>query len=193
MVSVIIRLDSIRRHYAGGPPGFFQTIPNRSLCCDLELARVGFMSLEAASEYVADLVEHGLQYHLGDVNSDASVPKRPFSDIVVVDQHKGPLAPCDWIVLGHMAFPQENYTAITCTLSPAARAAAGLRTTQRQAERLVVPEGWTVAEAKAIGFVDDQEWDVRYDCIDADDMMDSFQDKQNGQVVFTVPRKARIH
>ena len=119
MVSVIVRRDSIQYYYEGGEPAFFRAIPNRSMCRDLELVRVGFMTLDAASEYVAELVENGLQYHAGDDNSDVCVPKRAFSDIVVVDQLHGPLTACEWIVFDHVTLPQDNYTVMACCLSEA--------------------------------------------------------------------------
>lgn len=193
MISVIVRRDSLRRYYLGGERAFFLAIPNRSMCRDPELVRVGFMTLDAASEYVAELVENGLQYHLGDANSDTSEPKRAFSDIVVVDQRQGPLTPCEWLVLGHITLLQDNYTVLTCSLSEAARVSAGLRTTREQAARLRAPEGWTVEEAKAIGVADDREWKERYELISTDAMMEAYLDKITGQVIYTVARNRRDH
>lgn len=193
MVSVIVRRDSIKNYYEGGEPAFYRAIPNRSMCRDFELVRVGFMTLDAASEYVAELVENGLQYHAGDDNSDVCVPKRPHGDIVVVDQLHGPLTACEWIVFDHVTLPQDNFTVLACYLSEAARAASGLRTTKEQAARLRIPDGWTVEEAKALGVGDDQEWERRYGLVHADAVMEAYLDKTTGQVIYMVPRNRRDH
>ena len=42
-ISVIVRCDAIERAYETGWDGFLEDVPNRTLCADPELARVGFM------------------------------------------------------------------------------------------------------------------------------------------------------
>jgi hypothetical protein len=41
---VVIRVDSIQRQFAGGWPEFKRSVPDRTLCCDNEIAPVGFMT-----------------------------------------------------------------------------------------------------------------------------------------------------
>lgn len=87
--SVLVRVDAIHRRLPGGWPAFRALVPNRTLCADAELARVGFMGEDEAMGFADKLEKLGLK-HLWEGRA---------IDMVVVDQVRGPLAPCDWLAL----------------------------------------------------------------------------------------------
>lgn len=86
MISVIIRAESVVAHYPGGRDAFQQACPNRTLCTDGELFRVGFMSPHDTGRYIEGLEQHGLVY----LKDGRAV------DLVVVGQFEGLAVPCDW-------------------------------------------------------------------------------------------------
>ncbi len=43
-ISVIVRVHAIRSRYPGGWAAFLNAVPNRTLACDNEIARIGFMA-----------------------------------------------------------------------------------------------------------------------------------------------------
>lgn len=85
-ISVIIRMDSIHRLYPGGWEGFRNAVPNKTLCADPKLARVGFMSPIDVKSFIKGLEKYGLVY------LDSGTCK----DLVVADQQRGFSMPCDW-------------------------------------------------------------------------------------------------
>ncbi len=89
-ISVIARCEAIAQKHAGGMNAFRGELPNPSICSDGQLARVGFMSPDAARAYVEQLENRGLEY----------APAAAAIDIVVVDQRTGLRAPCDWVAFG---------------------------------------------------------------------------------------------
>jgi hypothetical protein len=78
-ISVIIRIQSIRDKYPGGWEDFVRKVPNRTLCNDDELARVGFMSPNDCESFVQSLNSAGLVYLKDDT----------CQDIAVADQQRG--------------------------------------------------------------------------------------------------------
>ena len=75
-ISVIVWRDAIDKQFQGGWREFENVVPNRSLCADDELARVGFMSPPEVETFVRSLEKSGLTF----VRNGQAV------DIVVVDQ-----------------------------------------------------------------------------------------------------------
>jgi len=59
-ISVVVRASAILSKYAGGWPAFEALVPNRTLCADGELARVGFMVPEDARAFAERLAQGGL-------------------------------------------------------------------------------------------------------------------------------------
>jgi hypothetical protein len=78
-ISVVVRVDTIGDRYPGGWLAFEKDVPNQTLCCDNELARVGFMNPKDCRSFVDRLEAVGI-IHLKNGNSQ---------DVVVVDQCKG--------------------------------------------------------------------------------------------------------
>ncbi len=97
-ISVIMRADAIRDRYPSGWPGFEKNVPNETLCCDNELARVGFMNPNDCESFVDGLGRVGIVY-LNDGNSQ---------DIVVADQMQGFTTPCDWAEFGRIEMKPDQ-------------------------------------------------------------------------------------
>jgi hypothetical protein len=91
-ISVVVRMEAIREKVPGGWIAFKDLIPNRTLCADDELARIGFMTPNDVKGFVSALEALGLKYR----NEESAL------DLVVVDQMRGPLVPCKWIEFGQV-------------------------------------------------------------------------------------------
>lgn len=119
-ISVVVRADAIHRRFRGGWDEFYQGVTNKTLCADSELARVGFMTPADVEAYVKDLERNGLRY----------LRWGKAKDIVVVDQIRGPAAPCSWVEFGHIIRGDD----------PKKRIAA-CRLKGSLIERIVMPDG----------------------------------------------------
>ena len=96
-ISVILKASSITSKFPGGWQGFKEAVPNNTLCADSEVVRVGFMSPEDVESFVRKMEEYGFSYqHEGEAE-----------DLVVVDQIKGPMVPCDWIEFGKVDWQDD--------------------------------------------------------------------------------------
>lgn len=130
-ISVVIRASALDR-FPGGWIAFKATVPNRTLCADSELIRVGFMHPADVESYVRELEQLGLRYLV-----DGAA-----QDIVVVDQLHGFAVPCEWAEAGHVE------------VSPGRRVAA-CRLKDSDVPQLVTPDGWTweTSLSASFGFV----------------------------------------
>lgn len=125
-ISVVVRTDAVLAKFSGGWEAFKAQVPNRTLCADKELARVGFLEPADMAEFVAALERGGL-VHVADGQA---------VDFVVADQRQGLSAPCAWANFGHMHFGGDPAKRI------AACRFAGSTNTQ-----LVAPPGWTYEDS----------------------------------------------
>ena len=96
--SVIVRRDSIEKHFIGGWKAFLRNIPNATSCYEEELVRVGFMDPGSVRHYVDQLEQSGLIF----LENDKAV------DIVVCDQFDGPTTACDWIEFGKLPIDDKR-------------------------------------------------------------------------------------
>lgn len=135
-ISVVVRSDRLVGEFPGGWAAFKSHVPNSTLCADEELVRVGFMHPGDAEAYVAFLKSAGLRYLL---NYQAT-------DLVVVDQMRGFMAPCDWACFGHVHLNGD----------PAKRVSACMLKGSSQ-KRIIMPEGWIYEQSlsASYGFVAD--------------------------------------
>jgi hypothetical protein len=85
--SVVVDAASIIDKYPGGWENFKMNVPNRTLCNDGDLVRLGFMHPEDAEDFLQSHVSLGFIYLF---NSEAQ-------DVVIVHQITGPTVPCCWI------------------------------------------------------------------------------------------------
>ena len=86
-ISVVVRRDRIEALYPGGWQAFVADCPNRTLCADEKLARVGFMGSADGDRFVRKLENMGFVYQL-----DGHAV-----DLAVVDQLARLITPCDWL------------------------------------------------------------------------------------------------
>jgi hypothetical protein len=90
--SIIVRCDAVHERYSGGWEQFVDEVPNRTLCTDGEIARVGFMSPSDAQAYINHLVCCCLRFC-----ENETAP-----EIAAVFQLTGLKVPCDWLEYGRM-------------------------------------------------------------------------------------------
>jgi len=86
-LSVIVKVADLELRYPGGFVGFGQDVPNKTLCTDGELARVGFMSPADLEGFVRHLQRRGMHFRRNG----------RVADVAVVDQLRGLTVPCDWL------------------------------------------------------------------------------------------------
>ena len=118
-ISVVVRAHRALQAF-GSFEDFKRVISNATLVADNELMRVGFMAPDDVRAFVDLLGGFGLQY----------IVDGKAQDLVVVDQMRGPAAPCHWLEFGHIE------------MSGCKVAAARLR--GGSSKQLFTPEGWTV-------------------------------------------------
>lgn len=129
-MSLIVRLDAINEQYVGGLEAFIAGVHSATVCMDGELLRVGFLSLSEADANIHRLEAGGLQYLEG------GAPR----DMILVDQLRGPSAPCDWLEVGEMQIgPGQSVMAA--------------RLVDSEIGTLFTPEGWRYehSHSKALG------------------------------------------
>ena len=90
--SIIVRCDAIHERYSGGWEKFIADVPNRTLCSDGEIARIGFMAPADAKAYSTYLEHCGLRF---DENGTAG-------DLAAAFQQSGLKIPCDWLEFGRI-------------------------------------------------------------------------------------------
>ncbi len=92
-ISIVIRAKSLAVGFSNWQ-SFLDWVPNKTLCCDGELARIGFMSPSDVSSSVSNLEHRGIRY----------LVDRQSLDIAVVDQLHGLCCSCDWLEVGTMPY-----------------------------------------------------------------------------------------
>jgi Tetratricopeptide repeat len=126
-ISVIVRRNAVDVRFAGGISAFLRTFPNRAVCNDAELFRVGFMDSTDADAYVASLKSSGLVF----LRDNATV------DLAVVIQQKGPTVASPW--LEYKNVETDGMKLSICWL-------AG-----NEPKTIAVPEGWTRERSLSAG------------------------------------------
>jgi hypothetical protein len=89
-ISVVARVNVIKSKYPGGWERFRTDAPNKTLCSDNELARLGFMTPSDVTDHIKKLETIGFTY----LDGENAI------DLVVIDQMSGPLKPCSWVEYG---------------------------------------------------------------------------------------------
>lgn len=163
-ISVVIRRDAIESKYPGGWDAFVSAVPNRTLCTDASLARVGFMQPSDVERFVSDLGQHDIQYI-----QDGSA-----RDLVVVDQQRGPLASCSWLEFEHVTIG-----------SPSERIAAA-RMSGDSVHKVITPEGWQFNDSLShtFGFVPVGQEDKSLRFLRHQDGIDVYFNNVTGKEVF---------
>jgi hypothetical protein len=123
-VTVVVPIASLHARFPGGLSAFEQQAPNATYRSDGIVAGISFMVLADAWVFVRTLVRHGFV--------DPSATRS--SDVAVVEQQDGFLAPCDWL----------NMDLTTCNLpdgSPFPAVIAWMGATRPTT--FAAPDGWS--------------------------------------------------
>ena len=164
-ISVVIKGTAVVERYPGGWEAFEADPPNPTLCADGELVRVGFMSPHDVEAFVNSLAIHGIKYQ-----EDGKAV-----DVVVADQQRGLLFPCDWAECGQMSFGGDNDKMIM-----------GCRLTGSKIQELVTPDGWNYdssLSAKFV-FVETGRESERLEFLRSGNDLDVYRDLETGKEVF---------
>ncbi len=133
-INVVSLRSSVEAKYPGGLPAFERDCPNQTYCADDNLVRVGFMAPADVEGFVRVLASMGLVHMHGG----------KCVDLVVVDEHRGPTTPCDWIDGGR---------------HPDGYSAAWLRDTIPG--WFATPKGWKIGQSKQLKFFDPKDAESR--------------------------------
>jgi len=90
-ISVIVRVETLKTKYPGGPVRYWLDCPNQTFCTDRILTRVGFMAACDVKVWIDRLQELGFT---------AVDENNAFVDFAVIDQQDGPTRDCDWLLWG---------------------------------------------------------------------------------------------
>jgi hypothetical protein len=164
-ISVVLLTDAIRAAYARDWTRFVAEVPNATLCVDGELARVGFMVPDAVRNYVQQLEKRGLRYLENGVARD----------MVVVDQQRGLMAPCDWIEFGHVNMEGDRHKRV-----------AACQRKGSDNKQVVCPEGWTFEQSlsSTFGFIPTGKLDRSLEFLRRDNGLSVYRDRMTGKEVF---------
>ncbi|THF65669.1 hypothetical protein E6C76_08895 [Pseudothauera nasutitermitis] len=131
-ISVIVRKDAVAQRLPGGTAAFLHAVPNRTLCEDAHLYRIGFLSPDETADFTDLLVTLGLVFL--DENGVAT-------DLAVADQQHGATTACPWLGFGQVELADGPRRVSACWLRDAGghpeNTAAALA-----AEPLATPSGW---------------------------------------------------
>jgi len=165
-ISVIIRRDAIEKKVAGGWSRFIEAVPNRTLCADDDLARIGFMNSDDMFAYVHRLEALGLQF----------VEGRKHVDIAVVDQLKGlnPEWKCDWLDVINV---EQSKTGISVVVG---------RLTGSTSFRIALPDSWKYegSMSQKGGRVSATEAQDRFQFLRHENNLDVYLDRETGREVY---------
>jgi hypothetical protein len=164
-ISVIIKAQAIIERYPGGWPEFEANPPNKTLCADNELIRVGFMTPDDAKAFVERLSECGIHY----------LHKGKAVDLVIADQQRGLAAHCDWAEFGRIDLdgdPEKKVGA--CRLVGSA------------VNQIVMPDRWTYESSLSsrFTFVDSDSFSKRMKLIRHDNSVDVYRDLNTEKEVY---------
>lgn len=164
-ISVIVRLAAIHGKYPGGWAAFRDAAPNSTLCCDNELARVGFMSPDDTTTFVLKLESLGFVY----------VQDGQAQDLVVADQRRGLAVPCSWVEFGRISFGGGPN-----------RQVAACRLTGSQGHQLFTPDGWAYEDSlSACHIFVGEGWVPEFmDFLRHEDGLDVYRDLKTGKEVY---------
>ena len=162
-ISVITRISAIVERYPGGWIAFCDNAPNRTLCADSNLARVGFMSPNDVASFVQELEKRGLVFVANGVTQD----------IAVVDQQGGFTANCNWAVFRFATLDDKRVS--VCT-------AQGDTTTI-----LNLPDGWQYegSLSQSFGFVPNESVDRTLKLLRRDPGLDTYYNTLEDAVMYT--------
>jgi len=162
-ISVIVRREAIKTRHNNGWEGFLRNVPNRTLCFDQHLARVGFINPDKARKYVQGLTSSGLIY---EDNGSAG-------DLVVVEEKQGPALPCPWTRYFKMTHFKFRVTIVACRLSG------------DQKYEVSLPKNWTYCEDRNYMYLTADQAKDRLKFLRHEDGIDVYLDLKTNKVVYS--------
>ena len=163
--SVVIKTEEIKSKWPGGWSQFKTAVPNKTLCADGNLVRVGFMNYDDALEYSSLLEAEGI--------TEASEEKE--GGYVHISQLQGPKTRPVWMEFGHVSKSTgSNMRVAMCRL------------TGDQDTNVVMPEGWVYEDSVSAepNYISNDEADERLDPIRRKDGLEVYYDKKTRKQVF---------
>lgn len=163
-ISVVVRADVIARLMNDDWSEFVAIAPNATLCCDNELARVGFMDPKDVEAFVHHLESRGFRY----------LENGTALDLVVVDQQRGPTVKCEWIECLRYRCSANGETALGCRLIGG------------KEDKFFTPDGWQFegSLSQKFGFQPSASVDPRYRFLRNEGGLDVYLDITTGKEVF---------
>lgn len=156
-ISVVVPISILNSKYPGGVESYRRGCPNRTFCADQHLTRIGFMTPTDVEAFVTALERSGLVHRRGG----------QAVDLAVVDQHRGPTTPCEWIQGGK---------------HPAGYSAVWLAGTEPGA--LAAPPDWKPSQSAEMHFVSNEDVGERFLGLSSKDGLDVMLDFQTGKELF---------
>lgn len=174
-ISVIVRRDAIDKRFHGGWRKFENGLPNRTLCADKELARVGFMSPLDVEAFVRYLENGGLTF----MKNGQAV------DFAVVDQIRGPMMPVEWLEFAHLSLSKTGGRVAACWLFEEPRIAVGIHMKNRDMT-LATPDGWTYDDSLSANFkfVENDKMGEKLKFLRHENGTDVYLDQSTGKEVY---------
>lgn len=161
-LSVVIRCEAIVKSFFGGQHAFIESLPNKTLCSDGELASISFMVPRDVKTYVDYLTKCGLVFK----EADKAV------DLVVVDQQSGMTIDCDWAEIGESDWDgNPDQTIRVCCARPT------------KIDRIFVPEGWEYKKSLTANgkYVEGSQLPENLEFVRSENGVDVLVDKNTGQ------------
>ena len=180
-ISVIVRRKAIDDKLTNGWGGFQEIVPNKTLCFDDNLARVGFMSPQDVQGFVYQLQERGLTF----LKNNQAV------DIAVVDQQRGVTTECAWLTFTHLNINAVGDKVAVCWLVSEERSqAAGIHMPSNwqpgESIKLATPRGWTYENSLSqnFKFVENDNLHKEMIFLGHEDGMDVYLDLKTGKKLY---------
>jgi len=164
-ISVVVRFEAIERLYPGGWAELERNPPNKTLCCDRKIARVGFMTPADVGEYVRALEGRGFVF----------IEDGKFVDIAVIDQQQGFTMPCNWLELRRVPLDNDLEKMITIC-----------RVSGEDMNHTEAPDGWRYEESLSskFSFVPTEQADNRLEFLRSEDGLEIYWDHVENKEVY---------
>lgn len=170
--SVVLKVAAVLNAFAGRLDEFKALVPNQTLCVDGELIRVGFMTPSGVDNYLRVMANKGL-VHLEDGKA---------RDMVMIDQIRGLLSPCDWVEV----YPAWLGNANTESERPRVMVASLRDGVEKQ---VYLPEGWHFEKSltRSVAFVPRPHLDLSMHFLRHENGIDVYENILSGGEAFLVP------
>lgn len=174
-ISVIVRAEAIKTKFRGGWDRFVSLVPNRTLCADGELARVGFMTPDDVGSFIQLLEQNGLTF----LDAGQAI------DVAVVDQQRGLTTKCTWLDGARTRIAGGGLVSL-CWHSAEPRSRIGIRVGDK-AMSLATPPGWKYENSLShkFTFVPTEEVDQRLRFVRNEDPVDVALDRKTSGESYT--------